>query len=57
MTKLFQSFISDETGAVAIEYALIAVIIAIAIISQLNLVRDALRVRFDAIANSVRGAG
>ncbi len=43
MTHLrFRKFAADETGATAIEYALIAAIISVAIVSSLKLVRTAL---------------
>ena len=50
MLKLIQKFIRDEEGVTAIEYGLIAALIAVAIIVSVTAVGDALIVKFDAIA-------
>jgi pilus assembly protein Flp/PilA len=54
MTKLVSRFIKDESGATAIEYALIAAGIAIAIISAVNGVGTALSTKFNAISSSLK---
>ena len=54
MNKLVSRFIKDESGATAIEYALIAAGIAIAIISAVNGVGTALTSKFNAISSSLK---
>jgi len=54
MNKLVSRFINDESGATAIEYALIAAGIAIAIISAVNGVGTALQTKFNAISSSLK---
>jgi pilus assembly protein Flp/PilA len=54
MSKLVSRFIKDESGATAIEYALIAAGIAIAIISAVNGVGTALTTKFNAISSSLK---
>ena len=40
MTKFISKFVSDESGATAIEYGLIAALIAVVIISAVTLLGD-----------------
>jgi pilus assembly protein Flp/PilA len=54
MNNLVSRFIKDESGATAIEYALIAAGIAIAIISAVNGVGTALSTKFNAISSSLK---
>jgi len=54
MNNLVSRFIKDESGATAIEYALIAAGIAIAIISAVNGVGTALQTKFNAISSSLK---
>ncbi len=54
MDKLVSRFIKDESGATAIEYALIAAGIAIAIITAVNGVGTALTTKFNAISSSLK---
>ena len=54
MNKLVSRFIKDESGATAIEYALIAAGIAIAIISAVNGVGTALSTKFDSISTALK---
>ena len=54
MNKLVSRFIKDESGATAIEYALIAAGIAIAIITAVNGVGTALSTKFNAISSSLK---
>jgi len=49
MRALFSAFLKDESGATAIEYALIAAGIAIAIIAAVNGAGDAIKAVFDTI--------
>jgi pilus assembly protein Flp/PilA len=54
MKNVFSRFIKDESGATAIEYALIAAGIAIAIISAVNGVGTALTSKFTTISTSLK---
>ncbi len=54
MNKLVSRFIKDESGATAIEYALIAAGIAIAIISAVNGVGSKLTGSFNTISSSLK---
>jgi pilus assembly protein Flp/PilA len=54
MNNLVSRFIKDESGATAIEYALIAAGIAIAIITAVNGVGTALTTKFNAISSSLK---
>ncbi len=54
MTNLISRFIRDESGATAIEYGLIAALIAVVIITGLTQVGTNLNARFAAIATSIR---
>lgn len=51
--NLFRRFLRDETGATAIEYALIAALMATAIIAGLVLVKDGLTTGFTRIKGCV----
>ena len=53
MTNLFARFVKDESGATAIEYALIAAGIAIAIISAVNGVGTSITNKFTTIKTSL----
>ena len=54
MKKKMMEFIADESGATAIEYALIAAGIALAIISAVNGVGTALKTKFGVISTSLK---
>jgi pilus assembly protein Flp/PilA len=56
MTKLMNRFVKDESGATAIEYGLIAALIAVMIIAALNQVQGALTGIFGRIAGALNGA-
>ena len=56
MSKLFQRFASDESGATAIEYGLIAAIIAVGLIASLQALKTNLVTTFDNVGNAVKGA-
>lgn len=57
MTKLLSRFYKDESGATAVEYGLIATLIAVAIMVGAGLLGSALNNRFSDLATSVNGAG
>jgi pilus assembly protein Flp/PilA len=48
--KLFLQFAADEAGATAIEYGLIAGLIAVVIIASVSLVGTRLSAKFNAVA-------
>jgi len=50
MKSLFNRFIKDESGATAIEYGLIAALVAVAIIAALN----AMTVQLNAVFGKVK---
>jgi pilus assembly protein Flp/PilA len=50
MNKLFARFTADESGATAIEYGLIAGLIAVVIIASVSLIGTRLSSKFNAIA-------
>lgn len=50
-------FFKDESGATAIEYGLIAALVAVAIITALTLLGQSLSDMFDTVANTVSNAG
>jgi len=50
MTKFINKFVKDESGATAIEYGMIAALIAVLIITAVGLVGTRLEAVFEAIA-------
>lgn len=54
MKNIFARFLADQSGATAIEYALIAGGIAMAIIAAVNGVGTALNTSFGAISSSLK---
>ena len=54
MTNLISRFIRDESGATAIEYGLIAALIAVVIITGLTTVGTNLNAKFTTIATDLR---
>jgi pilus assembly protein Flp/PilA len=54
MTRVFREFLADESGATAIEYALIAAGIALAIITAVQGVGTKLSSRFTTISTSLK---
>ncbi len=54
MTKLVARFVKDESGATAIEYALIAAGIALAIIAAVNTLGTTLNTKFGNINSSLK---
>ncbi|MGN6449725.1 MAG: Flp family type IVb pilin [Brucella intermedia] len=57
MTKLIARFRKNESGATAIEYALIAGLIAVVIIVGAQTLGGAINDKFDDIASKVENAG
>jgi len=56
MKKIFMSFLKDEDGVTAIEYGLIAALIAVVIITAVTLVGDSLENTFNYIGGQVSTA-
>jgi pilus assembly protein Flp/PilA len=56
MTYL-ERFLNDESGATAIEYGLIAALVAVAIITAVATLGDGLIATFDEISDELGGAG
>ena len=56
MKTLFNRFVSDESGATAIEYGLIAALIAVALIVSLEAAGDALEATFGTVAEKLTDA-
>ena len=54
MVKPFKNFIADESGATAIEYALIASLIAVAIIAAVSTVGGNVSTVFTEVGNSLK---
>jgi pilus assembly protein Flp/PilA len=54
MNKLISRFVRDESGATAIEYGLIAALIAVVIIGALTTVGSNLNTDFTSVASSLR---
>jgi pilus assembly protein Flp/PilA len=53
MSKLFSRFVRDESGVTAIEYGLIAALIAVAIIAAVTSVGTNLNKKFNDVATSL----
>jgi pilus assembly protein Flp/PilA len=56
MTKFFKAFAQDESGATAIEYGLIAALIAVALITVLGTMSSSLNGTFTAISDKLSAA-
>jgi len=54
MNKLFARFAKDESGATAIEYGLLASLIAVAIITAVTNVGTGVGNTFDAVGNELQ---
>ncbi|SDA83443.1 Flp family type IVb pilin [Mesorhizobium qingshengii] len=57
MSNLVARFVKDESGATAIEYGLIAALIALAIIVGAGALGNAINDKFMKIGNSLNAAG
>jgi pilus assembly protein Flp/PilA len=56
MQNLFTRFIEDESGATAIEYGLIAALIAVGMILGATAIGDQVNAKFDEVAGEVGSA-
>ena len=56
LTTMFKQFIRDEEGVTAIEYGLIAALIAVVIIAAVRLVGEQLDLTFDKIGEELTAA-
>jgi pilus assembly protein Flp/PilA len=56
MSKIFSRFKKNESGATAIEYGLIAALIAVAIIAGATVVGNQLSTSFNNVGNSLTNA-
>ncbi len=54
MRQLVLRFIADQTGATAIEYALIAVGISIVIVASVNGIGTVVKANFTAVSSSLK---
>jgi pilus assembly protein Flp/PilA len=57
MTKIFARFVKNESGATAIEYGLIAALIALVIVAGATSLGTTLNSKFQSISDSVSAAG
>jgi pilus assembly protein Flp/PilA len=55
MTKFVSRFMKDESGATAIEYGLIAALIAVVLVTALGAIGSSLNEKFNDISNAVQG--
>ena len=53
MLRLFKNLLSDETGATAIEYGLIAAIVGVGIIAGLSTLKNALSDMFANVSSNL----
>jgi len=53
MKTLFSRFVSDESGATAIEYGLIAALVTVAIITAFGVLGDGLTDIFEGVGNKL----
>ena len=54
MSNIFSHFVRDESGATAIEYGLIAALIAVVVIGAITAVGTGLSTTFTTISSSVK---
>lgn len=54
MNKLFARFVRDESGATAIEYGLIAALIAVVIIGAVQVVGSNLSTTFTTVSSKIK---
>jgi len=55
MTKFFKAFLFNQSGATAIEYGLIAALIAVAAIVAMGTIGDNLNTTFTNVADNLKG--
>ncbi|TGV91544.1 Flp family type IVb pilin, partial [Mesorhizobium sp. M2D.F.Ca.ET.145.01.1.1] len=56
MSNLFARFVKDESGATAIEYGLIAALIALAIITGAGALGNAINAKFTSIGSTLNSS-
>ena len=56
MSNFMNRFLKDESGATAIEYGLIAALIAVVLVTALTTVGTSLQANFETISDAVSGA-
>ena len=56
MTRFINRFVADESGVTAMEYGMIAALIAVVILTALGLVGDNLNITFTNIKNAIVAA-
>lgn len=56
MTNIFKRFVKDESGATAIEYALIAAVMAVLLLTVFGLIDEPMNDAFDNIAEQLENA-
>jgi pilus assembly protein Flp/PilA len=56
VNTIFSKFMQDESGATAIEYALLAGIVGVGVITSLTAMKTALNTTFNSSATSLNGA-
>lgn len=56
MTKLFERFMNDESGATAIEYGLIAALISVALITGATTLGNTLSDQFNSLSDKMNTA-
>jgi len=56
MSKFVTRFLKDESGATAIEYGLIAALIAVVLVTAIGAVGDSLKATFETIQAELEGA-
>lgn len=56
MKHVLRRFVRDESGATAIEYGLIAAIIAVGLIASLQALQGNLKTTFEAVGTAVKDA-
>ena len=57
MANIFARFVKDESGATAIEYGLIAALIALAIMAGAGALGNSLHAKFQSISDTMNTAG
>lgn len=57
MQKIVSRFVRDESGATAIEYGLIAALIALAIITGAGALGNSINAKFTKIGNTINSSG
>lgn len=56
MKSLIERFVRDESGATAIEYSLIAALIAVGIIASAKALGSQINGKFNTVANAMKNA-